>query len=316
MTPRGVQEAFCKTQRFSRSFRCTSVTIRGGPGSQLPEKLRNHPKNLRKLWNYTLPSAANQQQRGTTEHWFGWKMIFLDAHLTMRSVVFFFRASLWNRQHIEISNLGNQSSLGLSFGCVAPLKLSWLARKSTFFNRIYIFKWLLIHCHVSFPGCKFTVHLWSESETLRVFVAWHVTPGNCWPLLAKCVELRLAGKLWESQKVLEIFQKIHSTKKPKEQLGPSAWKTKKGKLLTPLKSLFVLGVFVVVSPWNLRLNLSMASTLVNFILRGSWICFFFCDFLFCTRGFITITSTIWENMFRTFSKHQTGKSECRTTPSL
>ena len=42
---------------------------------------------------------------------------------------------------------------------------------------------------------------------------------------------------------------------------------------------------------------------------------FFVIFYFVPRASWPLQPTIWENIFGTFSKHQTGKSECRPTPS-
>ena len=40
-----------------------------------------------------------------------------------------------------------------------PPKTNMTMWKITIFNREYIFKWLILHCHVSFLGCKFSESL-------------------------------------------------------------------------------------------------------------------------------------------------------------
>ena len=43
-----------------------------------------------------------------------------------------------------------------------PPKTNMTMWKITIFNRKYIFKWLILHCHVSFLGCKFSESLISQ----------------------------------------------------------------------------------------------------------------------------------------------------------
>ena len=59
--------------------------------------------------------------------------------------------------------------------------------KNTIVNRRYIFKWLVFHCHVSFPGCRHSVmsqhdilDAWRNSEGYlslhHFYKAWEINP--------------------------------------------------------------------------------------------------------------------------------------------
>ena len=139
------------------------------------------------------------------EHDFPWMPI-----LPMRSVVSG-RVCETDSEHWDLE-LGKSIQFGVKFWVCSPVKTNVAGWKINIF---------LIGDRSS-NGCWFIVTLVFQAANSRCtfdqkvkpwefFVAWHVTLGNCWPLLAKSVELRLGGKLWESH---WNFPKIHSTKKP------------------------------------------------------------------------------------------------------